>query len=469
MIEMELKQARELIQEYAGQHTVFVTAANVAKRYYEKKNDILYGKKADDTDSENPLRNSDNRVPSNFYRLQVNQKAAYAFTKPPKFDVGDEKANDIIATSLGDAYKKKCKALCIQAANNAVAWLHYWKNENGEFRYAVVDSTQIIPVWSEDLEKELYAVLRTYTKIGRENGKKYIIYEIWTDTECQAFQREENLPLDQLQYCNMYAAVEMSTGEAEYSSIYRHDWGVVPFIFFNNNDEMLSDLTDVKELIDSYDKVYSGFINDLQDIQELIFILTNYGGEAEDAASVLEEMRTKKVIQVESEGADDRSGISTLAIDIPVEAREKVLTMTRKAIFEQGMAIDPDPQNFGNSSGVALSYLYSLLELKTGMLETEFTISFNHLVRAILKCYGMVPKKIEQTWTRTSVSNDAELADIASKSKGVISDETIVRNHPWVKDPKDELELLEKQKASEEPAWDQVPPAKEDVIDGEEE
>ena len=29
-------------------------------------------------------------------------------------------------------------------------------------------------------------------------------------------------------------------------------------------------------------------------------------------------------------------GLSTLTIDIPVEAREKMLQMTRKSIFEQG-------------------------------------------------------------------------------------------------------------------------------------
>ncbi|MFR2692021.1 MAG: phage portal protein [Enterocloster bolteae] len=53
-----------------------------------------------------------------------------------------------------------------------------------------------------------------------------------------------------------------------------------------------------------------------------------------------------------------------------------MLATTRKRIFEQGQGIDPDPQNFGNSSGVALGFLYSLLELKAGLMETEFKIGF---------------------------------------------------------------------------------------------
>ena len=72
-----------------------------------------------------------------------------------------------------------------------------------------------------------------------------------------------------------------------------------------------------------------------------------------------------------------------MTIDIPVEAREKMLQMTRKSIFEQGKGIDPDPQNFGNSSGTALKYLYSLLELKAGMAEMEFRSGFEELIKAV--------------------------------------------------------------------------------------
>ena len=78
-----------------------------------------------------------------------------------------------------------------------------------------------------------------------------------------------------------------------------------------------------------------------------------------------------------------------MTISIPIEAREKFLEITRKAIFEQGMGVDPDPQKFGNTSGEALKYLYSLLELKAGLMETEFKLGFGRLVRAI--CHHLGP------------------------------------------------------------------------------
>ena len=161
-------------------------------------------------------------------------------------------------------------------------------------------------------------------------------------------------------------------------------------------------------------------------------------------------MKYYKTIKVESEGNGDNSGVSTLTIDLPVEAREKLLSITRKCIFEQGMGIDPDPQNFGNSSGVALKFLYSLLELKAGLMETEFRPSFGRFIRCVCRVQNIPIKDdvVLQTWTRTMVQNDQEMAQIAQGSTGIISQETIVRNHPWVDNAQDELDKLKEEKAA---------------------
>ena len=94
--------------------------------------------------------------------MLVNQKASYLFTYPPIFDTKDKNINSLIMDTLGDSYAKKCKDLCVNASNSGIAWLHYWVNDTG-FNYAVVPSTQVIPIWSKKLDKKLLAVLRYYT------------------------------------------------------------------------------------------------------------------------------------------------------------------------------------------------------------------------------------------------------------------------------------------------------------------
>lgn len=425
---MDINIIKKLINQRGDEHSTMIEKIKIAERYYKNENDILErGAKAKDAQGE-AVRTADNRVPSNFHGLLVNQKSSYLFTSPPLFDVGNKATNQRIADLLGDEYTKNCKDLCINASNAGTAWLHYWVTDSGEFEYAVVPTGQVIPVWSKELKKKLIAVMRLYTDIT-EDGKTIEVYEYWTDKQFWRFTREEGNDFD-----------------SEPVKTFLHDYGEVPYIMFSNNNTKTSDLANIKRLIDAYDLVYSGFLNDLEDIQEIIFVLMGYEGE--DLDDFHKKLKKYKTIKVDG-SEDSKTGVSTIAIEIPTEARNIMLTWTRKAIFEQGQGIDPDPQNFGNSSGVALKYLYALLDLKSGLMETEFRLAFGRLIRAMCRHIGMEVKGITQTWTRTGVANDLELAEIASKSVGVISQKTILRRHPWVEDPeKEEIQInLEKEEA----------------------
>lgn len=439
---MELEAAKKLIEKYDGLDAVRLKKAEVALRYYLGDNDIMYRKPKDKCDE--PLRNADNRIAFNFHSLLVDQKASYMFTAPPLFDTKDDTLNEIVAATLGDGYAKKCKDLCVDASNAGVGWLHYWIDEKKGFCYGVIPSMQVRPVYSLRLEKELEAVLRTYRMVD-DNGDEWQIYEIWNDKECQAYRKRAEMfqPFDMFSYVNL-------DGMAEPTNTFRHDFGAVPFIPFPNNNVCTGDLDKIKNLIDSYDKTYSGFVDDLEDIQQVVFVLTNYGGA--DLKQFLSDLKYYKTIQVESAGSDDKSGVSTLTIDIPVEARDKLLDITRKAIFDMGQGIDPQQQGFDNTSGEAMKFLYSLLELKAGLMETEFRAGFGELVRAIGRYYGKEPEQIVQTWTRTSIRNDAELVDMCQKSVGVISTKTILKNHPFVENAEDEEKELaaEKENAAKE-------------------
>lgn len=447
---MDIENVKKIIKKYTASHALFLRQAGEARRYYENETDILLEpskkeKQKAEGESETPLRNADNRIPFNFHGLLVNQKASYMFTAPPLFDVGTDGANKVLRSFLGDKYPKVCKDLCVEASNTTVGWIHVWNDrESGGYNYAVVPSEQIIPVWDRSLEKKLLGVLRGYHDIA-EDGTELDVYEYWNDRICEAYAVQAGDTVDEgLEPYRIFTVIDTSGNIAEESS-FAHGIGEVPFFAFPNNNIGTNDLKNIKPLIDTYCKVFSGFVNDLEDIQEIIFVLTNYGGA--DLNEFLRDMKNYKTIKIDNDSGEDKSGVSTLTIEIPVEAREKMMEVSRKCIFEQGMGIDPDPQNFGNSSGVALNFLYSLLELKAGLMETEFRPSFGRFIRCICRLLGVSVKEdtITQTWTRTSVRNEQELAQIASQSKGVISDETIVRNHPWVENPEKELEQLQEQ------------------------
>lgn len=442
---MDLESAKKLIKEHMPVHEKFVKDAIEAKRYYRNENDILTkgARKEKEQSEDTPIRSADNRISHNFHGLLVNQKTAYMFTAPPLFDIGNPEANKRIANVLGDKYAKVCKDLCINASNASVSWLHYWKDEKGTFKYGVIESEQIIPVWSSDLERELQSVLRVYRRT-QDDGKTYTVYEIWTEKECQSFIRQENLSVDiGLSY---YSILDFSVVDTSEGSIYEHGMERVPFIPFFNNNVNTNDLKNIKGLIDAYDKVYSGYVNDLEDIQEIIFILSGYGGT--DLKEFMQDLKLYKAVKLDADS--DKPGLSTLAIDIPVEAREKLLAMTRKEIFEQGQGVDPQPESFGNKSGEALKFMYALLELKAGLMETEFKLGFGELVRAICQYLNVPCETITQTWTRTSIKNDTEISDICRNSVGIISNKTVLKNHPLVENAEEEEKQIAKEKKEAE-------------------
>lgn len=433
---MDIETMRRLIKKYEAGHADFVVRADIAERYYRNEADILYTpKRKDDDETEKPLRNADNRIPRNFHGLIVNQKASYAFTAPPLFDIGSTENNKRITETLGDEYAKNCMELCVNAANTAIGWVHYWADNDG-FEWAVVPSEQIIPVFDRSLKRKLIGLMRVYPDIDDATGDNYTVYEYWTATECQAFRRKTGGELDTLTYYDMF--IDPESGDM--ISDYRHDFEEVPFIPFYNNNIHSDDLRNIKPLIDVYDKVYSGFINDLDDIQELIFVLSGYGGQ--DLNQFLSELKKYKAIQIDG---DEGAAVSTLNIEIPIEARNSVLDATRKAIFEQGQGFDPQPENFGNQSGEALKFMYSLLEMKVGLMETEFRLGFARLVRAVCKYLNIKCGTIIQTWTRTCIKNDTEQAQICKDSVGIVSKKTILKNHPLVEDTDAELKQIEKE------------------------
>lgn len=444
---MELDVMKRLIKKHLPGHENFAIEAAVAERYYRNETDVLYTKKEDAEDEDNPLRNADNRIPRNFHGLIVNQKASYAFTAPPLFDVGNAGNNKRITEILGDEYAKNCMELCINAANSSIGWIHYWSNDEG-FEWATVDSKEVIPIFDGSLKHRLIGTLRVYESIDEVDGEKYAVYEYWTDTQCQAFRRRIADKVDEgLMYYYMFTDPSTSEPVAEYV----HDFGEVPFIPFWNNNIHTNDLKNIKPLIDVYDKVYSGFINDLDDVQELIFVLSGYGGT--NLREFLSELKKSKTILLDDDA--EKPGVSTLSIEIPIEARNSVLEATRKAIFEQGQGFDPQPENFGNQSGEALKFMYSLLEMKTGLMETEFKLGFSRLVRAICKHEGIKCGTIVQTWTRTSIKNDTELAQICRDSEGIISRQTILKNHPFVKDAEAEMKQIAKEEEEDQAKMEQ--------------
>ena len=447
---IELEQFKKILERHKSEHDDYIKECEVVKRYYEHKNDILEDSAPANRNKhkeDNPLRAADNRIPHDYHAQLVNQKASYLFTYPPIFDTGNDTLNQQVNEVLGDYYEKYCNVLCTDASNYKMAWLHVWKSIEGKFQYAPVPPVQIIPIYSSGLIRELAAAIRIYIEYDISTDECYTIYEYWDKVGCTAFRNKKNaISLNDIETANRFISTYLDTGESVECNYYAHDFGDVPFIEFPNNNIKDNDLTKIKPFIDVMDNVVSGYVNDIDDIQQIIWVLTNYSGA--DLDDFRNDLKKYKAVKMESMGSDDKSGVQTIAIDIPVEARNKLIEICRKQIYEQGQGLDPHPEGgYSNSSGEALKFMYAPLELKSGLMEIEFKPGFSKLIRFIAKSLGHSEYfPITQTWTRNSIKNDKETAEIAQISLDTISRKTLLKNHPWVEDVEEELKQLEEDK-----------------------
>lgn len=429
------------LRNYVRRRNENKDAITVGKDYYHNKTLIKETGVVPKTKS-NVLRNADNRIAHNFHQLLVDEKVAYMFTYPILIDVDDNEAiNERVDDTLGQEFVRKMKDLGVEASNTGCGWLHYWANEKNEFKYEKVESEQILPFYSDDLERELIEVLRTYKVIEYDDNLtaiEFIVVEDWTKDTFDQYKFRYTID---------------GQDESRLKGI-RHNFGRVPFIPFANNSDETSDLIKYKDLVDLYDRVVSGYANDIEDIQEVIWVITNYDGKSGD---FLKDVKKYKTVFLEDEGDGAKGDVRTLSVEIPVEARNSLLELLKKQIYESGQGLQQDNENFGNASGVALKFFYRKLELKAGLLETEFRESINKLVEAILDFYHLPHKKISQVWSRNMIASDLETSQIATQSVGIIPEKLILQNHPWVDDVDEAERLLEEEEKSKMDMFNSYP------------
>jgi SPP1 family phage portal protein len=228
------------------------------------------------------------------------------------------------------------------------------------------------------------------------------------------------------------------------------NWQRVPFVCFKYNDEELPLIKIVKSLVDDYDQKTSDHSNNLEDLPNSIYVLKNYDGQ--DLGEFRRNMSVYRAVKVMG---DQGGGVDTLDLNIDTEATEKHLDRLRKDIYEFGRGVDTQSERFGNSpSGIALKFLYADLDMDANIMETEFQASLEQLlwfVNVHLANTGagdFSGEKVEFIFNRDILINENDAITNIRNSVGILSEETLVAQHPWVTDVREELDRIRQERAA---------------------
>lgn len=463
----------KLIQEFQNspERQLMLTG----ERYYRVDNEIKnrrITKKLSNGSVVEETYKANNKLAHAKYKNMVDEKIAYLLSKPVtyKADVEDsdktyiQKLQDI----LGKHFQYQLSSLGYEASNKGIAWLQVYIDNRGELRTMVIPAEQCIPLWKERTHTELDTMIRVYPTVTWEYDTKKTItnVEVWTADSVEYYRLDGTLLIADPDRNNDNGGpvVHYKVEDSWYS------WGKVPFVPFKNNRIEVPDIQFVKSLLDGYDLSRSEAANYVEEVKNLIFVLKGYGGE--DISKFMRQLNEDRAIPIDD---PEDGGVDTLTPQMDITALREHYEQLKRDLIEDGQSVNKDIDKYGNSpSGVALKFMYSGLDLKCNLMETEFKMGFEMLLYFIDVYLGLTGQgdyekiEVDIVFNRDMAVNESELIQNCNDSKGTVSNETILAHHPYVSNVEDELEKLEEQQKNTEPQWDSVPPMKDGDGDGEE-
>jgi SPP1 family phage portal protein len=388
---------------------------------------------------------ANNKLVHNFARKLVDQKIGYMLSKPLSIQTNNEIYQQTLNEILDKSFLRVLMNIGKEAINKGKAWLHIYYDANGRLSFKKIPSEEIIPLWQDAAHTELEAVIRIYDIEAYEGTQKTIIHkvEFWDANGVQRYVYDGGNLIPDVEageFTSHFIMIDDEGNEQGYN------WERIPFICFKYNDEEIPLIKFVKSLIDDYDKQASDNSNNLEDLPNSIYVIKNYDGT--DLGEFRRNLSVFRAVKVTDEG-----GVDTLSIDFNVDAFKTHMDMLRKDIYEFGRGVDTQSEKFGgDKSGVALKFLYADLDMDCNIIETEFQASLEQLRwfidRHIANTTGQdfSDEVVDFIFNRDIIINETDAIQNARASVGLISDETIVANHPWVTNVQEELERIGKER-----------------------
>lgn len=399
------------------------------RAYYAGQNDILQRERAIiiRKTKYTPKHLSNNRIAHPFLRKLVDQKIGYLLALPFSTHTEDEALAGRLGDFFNKAFLRQLKAIGRDAVVCGAGWMAVYYDEAGQLRTRRIAPETVAPIYdAQDIDK-ITGSVRKY----EQDGARF--YELWTTNGVRQFMDDGG----ELKLISERG--HFSVGDEQYN------WERLPLLQFRYNADARPLITLIKPLIDDYDERVSDVANLLADTPNNIKLVR---GHVDDPEEFVRNLATLNCLFV-GDGGD----VSNLESKVDVATHEAHLNRLRKDIFDAGSGVDTQEAAVGDLSGTAIRYRYSELDLDCKNMGAEFAQALEELVWFIcedmkLRGEGEHEPKIDIVWNTDHIINELQTVQILAASKGLISDATIIENHPYVTDPEAERQRIADEQAT---------------------
>lgn len=423
---------RKLIEQHNASE--LVQTARVADLYDQQRNVTIneYVQKlytASGISVENYVA-SNNKIASNFFRRLNTQRNTYLLGNGVTF-TGDE--NGEIKASLGEKFDTNIKRAGYLGLIHAVSFV-FWNLD----RTHVFPVTEFAPLLDET-DGTLRAGVR-YWRLDADKPMTAVLYE--EDGYTKYRTNSSGTDLIEVEpkkaYKQIYAKAPADSeavvvGEENYS-------GKLPIVPLWGSTLHQSTLVGMRQAIDSYDLVRSGFANDLEDCAQIYWLLENYGGMSEaDLAQFRDRIRLQHIAVADT---SDGGKVQGYTQEVPYQARQTYLDNLRAGIYEDFGGLDVHTVAAGATND-HIEAAYQPMDEQADDYEYQLI----ECIQQLLKLAGQ-PDNVQPIFKRNRIANQREAVEMLMLTAEYLDEETIVSKLPFVSP--DEIQQILERRSTEQ-------------------
>lgn len=427
------------------------------EKYYEGKHDILKRQRTiigENGKLEVVENLPNNRIVDNQYGKIVDQKKNYLLGQPVVFNTDHELYGKSLKKIFNKRFQRLIKNVGEDSLNCGIGWIMPFYNEHGEFTFKRFKPYEIIPGWADADHTYLDYAIRIYEVIAYEGRKEKVVekVEVYDQNGIYRFILEGGkLVPDEIPFSNYFTTIDEDDEQVIEQG---WNWQKIPLIPWKYNAKEIPLIRKVKSLQDGLNLILSNFQNNMEeDARNTIMILVNYDGQnLGEFRKNLATYGAVKVKTIDGTGGDVR----TLQVEVNAENYRSIIEIFKKAIIENAKGYDAkDDRMSGEPNQMNIQSMYSDIELDANEMETEYQASFEDLLWFVHIHFfnaglgDFEDEEVEIIFNRDMMISESEVITNIKDSVGILSDEALVAQHPWVDDPQTELERIALQKEKE--------------------
>ena len=298
-------------------------------------------------------------------------------------------------------------------------------NEDSEKKFKNVDARNVVPIYSNDLDEDLLYCVYFYPVQNwqDETAPEYWGVDVYTADEVFHYHATNTF--------NDFTLLEVEP----------HFFGEVPFVVFDLNKGNTPIFEPIISLQDAYNALLSDEVNDFAAFVDAYMVLKNLDATSEDLA----EMKANRTIIIDGE-----SDVSYLTKNISDTQIQNLLDNINVSIHTVSNSPDFSSEEFnsGVSSGIALQFKLVGFNNIASNIEARFRKALQKRIELINKVLELVDTDacvVEISFKHNLPSSILDTVNMVNSLRGLVSDETLLAQIPFIKDVAQELERLEKQ------------------------